>query len=76
MRPLASLGGISLGCALLLAGVQALTEPAIEANRSAQAWRVAVELVGDRFEPAQAVWRRDRVDLPGGSWLKRARVRG
>ena len=76
MRPLLSLGGISLCCALLLAGVQALTEPAIEANRSGHAWRLAFELVGGRFDPTGLVWRDDQVDLPGGIWLERSKVPG
>ena len=76
MRPLLSIGAIGLGCGLLLAGVQALTEPAIETNRSRHVWQLAFELVGGPFDPSGLVWQGDQVDLPGGIWLKRSEVRG
>ena len=76
MRPLLSIAVIGLCCGLLLAGVHALTEPAIEANRSRHVWHLAFELVGDRFDPTGLVWQDDQVDLPGGIWLKRSRVQG
>ncbi len=76
MRPLLSIVGIGLCCGLLLAGVHVLTEPAIEANRSRHVWQLAFELVGDPFDPTGLVWQGDRVDLPGGIWLKRSAVQG
>ena len=76
MRPLLSIVGIGLGCGLLLAGVHALTEPAIEANRSRHVWQLAFDLVGDPFDPTGLVWQDDRVDLPGGIWLTRSEVQG
>ena len=76
MRPLLSIVGIGLCCGLLLAGVHALTEPAIEANRSRHVWQLAFDLVGDPFDPTGLVWQGDQVDLPGGIWLKRSDVQG
>ena len=76
MRPLLSIAAIGLCCGLLLAGVHALTEPAIEANRSRHVWQLAFELVGDSFDPTGLVWQGDQVQTPGGIWLKRSRVQG
>ena len=76
LRPLLSIGAIGLSCGLLLAGVHALTEPAIEANRSRHVWQLAHQLVGDQFDPTGLVWQGDQVDLPGGIWLKRSEVQG
>ena len=76
MRPLLSLGLIGLGCGLLLAGVQALTEPAIEANRASHVWRLAFDLVGERFDPTGLEWQGDQLELSGGVWLKRSKVQG
>ena len=76
MRPLLSLVGIGSCCALLLAGIHALTEPAIEANRSRHLWRLAFDLVGGPFDPAGRDWQDERMDLPGGIWLERSRIRG
>ena len=76
MRPLLSLSLIGLCCGLLLAGVQALTEPAIEANRARHVWRLAFDLVGERFDPTGLQWHGDQLELPGGIWLKRSKVQG
>ncbi len=71
MRTLLSLGGISLVCALLLAGVQALTEEAIDRNRTAHAWRTAFEVTGETFDTSNLKWRDEQVQLPNGTRLKR-----
>ena len=76
MRPLFSLAGISLVCALLLAGAYELTEQAVEDNRAAHAWRLAFELVGERFDPSGVHWRDDALELPNGAWLRRTAVPG
>ena len=76
MRPLLSIVGIGLCCGLLLAGVHALTEPAIEVNRSRHVWQLAFELVGDPFDPTGLVWQGNQVELPGGIWLKRSAAQG
>lgn len=76
MRPLLSLGGISLLCALLLAALHGLTGPVIEENRSAHAWRLAFELLGERFDPSGLRWRDDALVLGNGAWLRRTAVPG
>ena len=76
MKTLVSLGGISLVCALLLAGVQSLTEEAIDRNRNAQAWRTAFELTGERFDASGVEWQDGRLRLPDGGWLQRSATPG
>ena len=76
MRPLLSLGAISLLCALLLAGVQALTERTIDRNRTAHAWRTAFELTGEAFDTSSLSWRNGQVRLPNGGWLQRSATPG
>lgn len=76
MRPLLSLGAISLLCALLLAGVQALTERTIDRNRTAHAWRTAFELTGETFDTSSLSWRNGQVRLPNGGWLQRSATPG
>lgn len=76
MRPLFSLGGISLLCALLLATVHTLTSQAIEENRTAHAWRLAFELLGERFDASGLRWRDDALLLANGAWLRRTAVPG
>lgn len=76
MRPLLSLGAISLLCALLLAGVQALTERTIDRNRTAHAWRTAFELTGEAFDASSLSWRNGQVRLPNGGWLQRSATPG
>ncbi|MCY4214819.1 MAG: FMN-binding protein [Gammaproteobacteria bacterium] len=76
LRPVLGISVIGLGCGLLLAGVHALTEPAIEANRSRHLWQLAHQLVGHPFDPTGLAWQGDQVDLPGGIWLKRSEIQG
>ena len=76
MKTLVSLSTISLVCALLLAGVQTLTEGAIDRNRAAQAWRTAFELTGERFDTSGLEWRDGRLRLPDGGWLQRSATPG
>ena len=76
MKTLVSLGAISLVCALLLAGVQTLTEEAIDRNRAAQAWRTAFELTGERFDTSGLEWQDGRLRLPNGGWLLRSATPG
>ena len=76
LRTLVGLGGISLVCALLLTGLQALTDEAIDRNRATHAWRTAFELTGETFDTSNLKWRDGRVRLPDGGWLQRAATPG
>ena len=76
MKPLASLAAIGAFCALLLAGTHRFTAGDIQANRDANAWRVAFELVGSEFPTADLRWDGDRLDLPDGVRLQRSSVNG
>ncbi len=76
IRHLLSLGGISLVCALLLVGVQTLTSPVIERNRTAHSWQVAFELTGQPFDPSGLTWRNNSIRLPSGTRLRRSSVAG
>ena len=72
MRALLSLAVLGALCGLLLAGVHALTEERIAANRDAHRWRIAFELLGGAFPTAGLGWRNDRLQLADGRLLLRS----
>ncbi len=75
IKPLVSLVGISLVCALLLATTRAQTADFIHANREAQTWRLAFDLVG-AFATADLDFAADILILENGRRLLRGKVAG
>ncbi len=75
IKPLVSLVGISLVCALLLATTRAQTADFIHANREAQTWRLAFDLVG-AFATTDLEFASDMLMLENGRRLMRGTVAG
>lgn len=75
IKPLVSLLGISLVCAVLLATTRAQTADPIRANREARNWRLAFDLVGT-FETANRDFGSHRLILENGTRLVRGTVAG
>ncbi len=76
MKALSSLAAIGAVCAVLLAGTQAYTRGAIQANRDAHAWRIAFDLTGSEFPTAGLEWSSEELELPNGFVLRRSSVNG
>ncbi len=75
IKPLVSLLGISLVCAVLLATTRAQTADPIQANREARNWRLAFDLVGT-FDTANRDFESHTLTLEDGSRLVRGTVAG
>ena len=75
IKPLVSLVGISLVCAVLLATTRAQTADSIHANREAQTWRLAFDLVG-AFATTNLDFASDILILENGRRLVRGTVAG
>ncbi len=70
------LTALAVGCALLLAWIDAITSDAIHENRTVHAWQAASDILGRPVRQNDSAWQNQTLRLATGVCLQRGEVEG